>query len=300
MRRFTSNFCCPVCGGHDGLARGEGRRCYGFVSGDGRFARCSREELAGMLQQETRTGQFVHYLAGRCRCGLRHNDGAVERLSPTAPFEEREAAIRNQNFALNIWNESKPIVGTPVEAYLGSRRIAARPTEQELRFHPALLHKPTNQSLPAMVAPFRDASGKNVAIHRTYLKADGMGKADVPKEKMMLGPTKGTAIRFGGLGPEIRVTEGIENALTLREMLDFSTWAAGSTAGVRSLVLPAEVRRVVIYADNDDDGEGVAAANEAARRFIREGRDARVVVPPPGTDLNDLLRQWIEGEGHGG
>jgi putative DNA primase/helicase len=290
MKRFTSSFPCLVCGGHDGLPKGHGRRCYGFLSGDGRFARCSREEHAGALQADPETGLFVHCLDGDCRCGARHGNKIAERSSVTDRTKEREAAIRKQQFALGIWGDSKPIHGTLVEFYLESRRIGLRPPKEELRFHAALRHEPTNKFLPAMVAPFRDANGNKIAIHRTYLKADGRGKADVPNDKMMLGPTKGAAIRFGDVGPEIRVAEGVENALTLREMLGFPAWAAGSATGVRQLDVPPVVRKLVIYADNDDGGKGVAAANDAARRFIREGRDARIVIPPPGTDVNDLLR----------
>jgi hypothetical protein len=156
MKRFTSTFCCPICGGHDGLARGKGRRCYGFVSGDGRFARCSREELAGMLQQETRTGLFVHYLAGPCRCGLPHNDRPAQPLPPFESAADHDAAKRRQNIALEIWHHLQAIRGTACEIYLNRiRRIEEVPDEDELRFHPALLHTLTKQLLPAMVAPFR-------------------------------------------------------------------------------------------------------------------------------------------------
>jgi len=34
------------------------------------------------------------------------------------------------------------------------------------------------------------------AVHRTYLKADGSGKADIEPAKMMLGATKRAAVRL--------------------------------------------------------------------------------------------------------
>lgn len=46
-QRFTRDRPCPICGGHGRLPRGQGRRCHGFPSSDGRYAHCSREERAG-------------------------------------------------------------------------------------------------------------------------------------------------------------------------------------------------------------------------------------------------------------
>lgn len=70
-RRFTAARPCPICGGHDRLQRGQGTRCGGFLSSDGAYAHCTREERAGTLTQE-RGGTFAHRLAGRCRCGATH------------------------------------------------------------------------------------------------------------------------------------------------------------------------------------------------------------------------------------
>ena len=71
IRRFTRTDPCPICGGHDGLARGQGVRCYGYYSPSGKLARCTREERAGGLPQN-RDGTYSHRLHGPCRCGQTH------------------------------------------------------------------------------------------------------------------------------------------------------------------------------------------------------------------------------------
>ena len=53
--------------------------------------------------------------------------------------------------------------------------------------------------------------------------------------------------------------------------------AALSELGIRRLLLPDEARRVRIYADHDEAGQGLSAAREAARRWKAEGRDSRRV-----------------------
>jgi len=73
VERFTPAHPCPVCGGHERLPRGKGIRCAGFLSSDGRFAHCSREEHASGLDAE-QSGTFAHVLRGPCRCGVTHGE----------------------------------------------------------------------------------------------------------------------------------------------------------------------------------------------------------------------------------
>ncbi len=83
--RFTQSNPCPVCGGHDGLGRGQGVRCFGYYDGPGKYARCTREEYAGRLPQN-RDGTYSHRLHGTCRCGHIHGE------SPDPACDPRPAA----------------------------------------------------------------------------------------------------------------------------------------------------------------------------------------------------------------
>jgi hypothetical protein len=71
-QRFTAERPCPICGGHDRSPRGAGERCYGFLSDDGEWARCTREELAGSAPLDERSRAYVHKLTGDCKCGAQH------------------------------------------------------------------------------------------------------------------------------------------------------------------------------------------------------------------------------------
>jgi 5S rRNA maturation endonuclease (ribonuclease M5) len=75
-QRFTRDRPCPICGGHDRQERGEGRRCHGFRSADGRYAHCGREEHAGGLPLD-QADTYAHRLDGPCRCGEDHGGGKV-------------------------------------------------------------------------------------------------------------------------------------------------------------------------------------------------------------------------------
>ncbi len=61
-------------------------RCFGFLSTDGEYAHCTREDLAGGLPQHAESQTYAHRLRGDCPCGTRHGGGAQ---APAAPVAER-------------------------------------------------------------------------------------------------------------------------------------------------------------------------------------------------------------------
>ena len=92
-----------------------------------------------------------------------------------------------------MWKAALPAKGTPVETYLRSRSINIMPPT--LRYLPDAKHGPTGLTFPCMLAAVTVWPSKTVhAVHRTFLTADGSGKARVSEPKMMLGPCAGSAV----------------------------------------------------------------------------------------------------------
>jgi 5S rRNA maturation endonuclease (ribonuclease M5) len=94
-QRHTKAHRCPVCGGAEQDPRDQGRRCIGYMSPDGEWCRCSREEHAGPLDLEDGSGCYVHKLHGACKCGTTH--GADVR--PSASAIEAVYAYRDEQGA---------------------------------------------------------------------------------------------------------------------------------------------------------------------------------------------------------
>jgi putative DNA primase/helicase len=198
---------------------------------------------------------------------------------------DREDAKRTQA-ALVIWQSATPARGTLADTYLVSRGLHLSPPPT-LRFHAGLRH-PSGGIWPAIVALVtRGSEDTPLAIHRTFLARDGGGKAPVDRQKMMLGPCSGGAVRLGEARDALMVGEGIETCLAAMQATGRAAWAALSTSGLRSLDLPGSVREVIVLADGDDPGE--AAAQECAWRWKREGRRVCIARPPRGMDFNDLV-----------
>jgi len=78
--RFTKSNPCPICTGHKSMPHGNGERCYGYISDDGQFVHCTREQYAGNLSQHENSGTFAHRWHGKCGCGITHNPDNISYL----------------------------------------------------------------------------------------------------------------------------------------------------------------------------------------------------------------------------
>lgn len=217
------------------------------------------------------------------------------RPQPPGPAEiarrkaEAEAdAARMERKAMATWNEALPIGGTIAETYLRGRGISCD-LPDTLRFHPECWH-PTARRLPAMVARIDGLS--RLAIHRTYLRADGSGKAEVEPAKAMQGAALGGAVRLVEAEGPLVVAEGMETALSLACGLlarPATIWAALSCAGIAGLRLPSRPGRLTIAPDGDNPGK--EAANKLAERAAAHGWSVSLLSAPNGADWNDILQK---------
>ena len=192
--------------------------------------------------------------------------------------------------ALKIWDSARNARGTLVEAYLAARGIGGLSSTIDRRFHPRLKH-PSGGVWPAMVAAVtRGVGSRQTAIHRTFLTPDGMQKAPVDPQKMMLGPCRGCAVKSGEpCNKVLMVGKGVETCLAAMLV------ARSSSVGCALYRRPAcprpaasILRDVIILADGDEAGRGGSAWCPMLR-WKREGRCVRIDYAPEGMDFNDLL-----------
>lgn len=203
---------------------------------------------------------------------------------------ESDEAKKREQQARTCWAESQSISGTLAEIYLRGRGITCA-LPDTLRFHPTCWH-PTGRRLPALVALVDGAD--RLAVHRTYLRSEGCGKAKVEPSKAMLGTVAGGAVwlteEFPAADAPLVVAEGIETALSLGSGLLHSRaviWAALSTSGMAGLRLPARPGRLTIAADGDKPGQ--EAAHALASRAHALGWQVSLLPAPEGRDWNDVL-----------
>lgn len=247
-------------------------------------------------------------------------DAETERLRRERDRQAAEARQVEDDEAksaelFKLWLSLKPIAGTPAETYLRQargielERLAKAPDALRWAERVEYVNQTTGEVTEwrhVMVAAM--TRGKTVAaLHRTYLKPDGSGKADLSKAKLMIGPARGTAIRLSrgpsGLSPAkaaaagkrgpLAIGEGIETCLTVAAARpDYRVWAAGSLSLMGLLDWPDCASAVVLLGENDWKPAARRAFEriEAHWRKQAKGRPLFVVHPERGSDFNDMVR----------
>ena len=279
--------------------RGKWYRRYGLACcpahGDRRPSLTLADAPDGRLFLHCKTGcDFRDVLAALRDRGLLDRHARPQPPEPSEiarrRVEEEAEAVKRERHALAIWREAVPVHDTIAETYLRGRGITC-PLPDTLRLHPTCWHGATAQRLPAMVA--RVDGLPRLAVHRTYLRADGTAKADVEPPKAMLGAALGGAVRLtDGQGPLV-VAEGIETALSLPSGLlrgPATVWAALSAAGIAGLRLPGGIpHKPTIAPDSDDKGTSRENAHKLAERASALGWAVSLLPAPDGRDWNDIL-----------
>ena len=210
---------------------------------------------------------------------------AVPDAATGASRNPAEAAARL--FAL-----TSPVPGTIAETYLRSRGITADLDDPALGFLANCYYRGDGgdepKPLPALIARVTDLNGRIRGVHRTWLRTNGSGKADLPEPRKALGELHGHGVRFGIPSVVLAAGEGIETMLALHSVLpNLPSVAALSAAHLGALRLPDSLKRLYIACDNDRAGldAGLALASKA----ISQGIAARLLVPD-GKDFNDDLK----------
>jgi phage/plasmid primase-like uncharacterized protein len=261
---------CPRdCGYSLSLSDGEDGRLLAFC-----FGGCEFDEIMPAL---------VEY-------GLLDDDDDDRHVGERRPVHARrhddaERIVHARKiYDSGVWDER-------IVVYLRSRGIHL--FSPGLRFIDQAPHR-LGARLPAMLAPVVDIDGEQTGTHLTYLRPDGGGKADLPKEyrRESRGVIYGGAIRLAEHDPdaELVVGEGVESTFSAMQLFGQAGWAAVCAGGLKTMELPSDVRRIIIAADNDASGAGQRNALAAYDRWTTEGRSVRIKMPPDvGDDFNDVL-----------
>jgi len=275
-----------------------------------RFATSDRRgDLAGWcrLFEDGRGGVFGDWRAGCCEVWTASARGGMTRAERLDLARQIEAASiardrakvqhwgENSQRIARLWAQCVPLEpGDPVTLYLKRRGFGGVwPLPGALRLHRRLPYWDGDRCIgtfPAMVAQLTAPDGCVVALHRTYLCADG-SRAPVSSVKKLTrtaGPLAGACIALhrphaGVLG----VAEGIETAFGAWRASGVPTVAAYSAGNVEAFQWPREVRRLIVFADPEERGH--EAARRLRQRAFAAGLRCEVLTPrTAGADWCDV------------
>ncbi len=273
---------CPACGGKDRYRfdnkHGRGSfYCNGCGAGDGftllqrvhgwdfKTARARVIEAAGMTTDSAPVRQ-------------------VPAVTETAKAQPNRRVRRLRREACELSDCPDAI------EYLQSRALWPQASRTSLRAHVGVDYFVDGQKVgryPAILAAVRDINGELVTLHCTHLEAGRKLTAFEPRK--FLNPMygrEGCAVRLQPVtGDVLGLGEGIETSLSAAVLHRMPVWAALNTALLAKFTPPAEVKRLVIFADKDTAGQ--EAADRLTERLA--GRCQIERRTPAAGDWNDVL-----------
>ncbi|EER4134500.1 toprim domain-containing protein [Escherichia coli] len=210
---------------------------------------------------------------------------------------------RKRKLVMDKFSRLSCLRGTTGEAYLQGRGILQLPTES-VRFCDRQIA--SGREYQALYAIATDDKGSLCYLHRTLL--DGDRKANVEAAKKMtalqelpgLQYAKSVAIRLYPVSSTLGIAEGIETALSCRQIFRCNVWSTMNSGFMEKFIAPPGVNHLIIFADNDAHGAGLAAAFKCGHKNLMSCNDVEKVSIrwPDLPDFNDMLIQGGEAREH--
>lgn len=224
--------------------------------------------------------------------------------------EAAETAAKKMRRAKAIYLDAKKAQFdlTPAAIYLAGRGLDVRQLSRLpgcLGYVPEMWHSETNTKWPVMIAGFTNNAGETIAVHRTFLRPDGSGKAPVTPQRKIWPSFEGAAIRLwrgeSGLSIDAAAKQGLRETLVLVEGVEdglavalsapqYRVWCAGSLANIANIKIPECVDEVIVCADNDwGKKQAQQLLDRGVEALISQTVKVKVARSNRGKDMNDAL-----------
>jgi putative DNA primase/helicase len=273
---------CPMCGGKD-------RFRFDNKEGSGSWFcnQCGAGDGLGLVERILdlpfpEAAKRVDAILGNVKL-------KADERPPEMTEERRKAALREVAKA-----SVRVTPGDLVDVYLTSRGLGEAEYPPSLRFAKSL-RDGEGGIRPAMVAIVQAADGSNCTLHRTFLRADGKGKAEMeaPRKLMPGDLPAGSAVRLSEWsGGPLGVAEGIETALAASTWFEMPVWAALTAGNLEKWAPPEGCTEVSVFGDCDASYRGQYAAYRLANALTQKHIATTVHIPPTiGQDWADVVLQ---------
>jgi putative DNA primase/helicase len=277
---------CPICG--------DGRNSHRF-----RFDNKNGEGT--WICNQCGAGYGLRLIERYCNCSTAVAMNKIEQIVDSIPVVPLPLTVDNSfdpRPALNkLWLLSDHLTGSDmVSCYLHSRGLVMTPLN--IRYSTSCYEPDAGKRMDAMIARIQNVNGKPIGLHRIYLENNRKAHIPVPKKIMpATEPLQGCSIRLfssrdrlfkdGVLG----VAEGIETAIAASHLFGVATWACLSSTLMPSWLPPLQIRKIIIFGDNDDNYAGQEAAYRLGHILHRKRIIVSVKIPD---EMGDWADVWLK------
>ncbi len=230
-----------------------------------------------------------------------------EYRSPIKQQKQQEKIkLPRKEVLMNRFTAIQTLKGSNVEGYLKSRGIYQLP-EMSVKYSHSEFDRAEGRSFECMYAVATDEQMNIVYTHKTYLdgpkkaecnvnkKMETVNKYNLPCESCGHEHAANVAVRMFPATDTLGISEGIESALSANQLFGFPVWSVLNTSIMKEFKAPSGVSTLIIYADNDKNGAGLAAAFTCGHKNILSNNDiSKVIIRTPSKidcDFNDMLNE---------
>ncbi|KKB96217.1 ATP-dependent RecD-like DNA helicase [Candidatus Arcanobacter lacustris] len=251
---------------------------------------------------------------------LAKNNISIKNINKDNIESNKEA--KRAEFINKLYEQSKAANGTIVEKYLTTHRNITTSLPDSIRFIDNHYEPGSKSKMPAMAVFARNKDGDITGVQVTYLNSTTYNKADISIKKRSYGSIKGSFVEIqkGNDNQPVYVTEGIENALSVKEAgakgAILVSLGISNIKNIDSYLKDDEIkavkeekeiketnntqgqelkpqREIVICGDND--GINTAAGksiHKSALHLVEQNYQVKMIMPETiGSDFNDILKQ---------
>jgi hypothetical protein len=216
----------------------------------------------------------------------------------TGEFKEKidNKKSKTEDYGLQLARESKPIIGTIAEKYLKEIRGIHNISGENIRFHPRVYTKSTEEVKyrPALLNIARDKDNKVVAVEAIYLDKETANKPIMKmKDKKSYGSKAGSGVILSeGHGKEsvTYLAEGVVTGLSVRDAVhNERVIATLGKENFPNIDMALLTNKVVLCLDNDGkpikDDKAIILTIE---RLKQHGKTVEISIPIREKDFNDV------------
>jgi putative DNA primase/helicase len=186
--------------------------------------------------------------------------------------------------AITIFNESSRLLDTPGQTYLNNRGIYTMPR--------GFLRYGTLKEGSAMIAIATNEFKESKMLHATYLENGYKRQGIARKMYTLVESNEPLSIKLFPCNDVLGISEGIETALSAHQLYKLPVWSTMNSGFLEKFKAPTGIKTLYIFADNDANGTGLAAAFVCGKKNILYGNDVETVIirwPKVVNDFNDLI-----------
>lgn len=270
---------CPICD------RKHSFRCDDR-SGDGDWiCTCGSGKGIGLIQE-------VYHVGFAEACNMVDKIIGNKKIQPPEDpnFKSKETLAEEE------FQKLFQLQNSDAQKYLQSRGIFILPENDVLRYSGSHMYDYSKKiSFPCIIAKVLSHGGIFSYKHLTFIV--GSKKIEIEPQRKLIAigsEPKGAAIRLFNHKDVLGIAEGIETALSAKQIYGFPVWCLLNTSLMKKFVCPEGVKKLIIYTDNDKNLSGQAAAFECGRRNMLLKNNLKEIIitwPAEVDDFNDVLLQ---------